>query len=527
VRELIRHILKENRIQQSLKQVIENGNIFDAADLVGGIPTLKKIFKDDPEMSSLFEKLTGTITFYYYLSEGSYMMKNMKFPLKYEIIGRKSNVHKTNYWPEINVFYDENKLTPEENDTFKSMIKYSIDESNFSDFDAKKFGNYKLFNVNYFTVKELNGENIDLIGGWYDFSNREVNEIHNKLYGGDQNLNESTVPTQVRRRNEYFDIFFKGKRKNINYCSFKHPDHLMNYLLELTLEDLYHAWFYETVTYEEWEESIVYIENYIKEKYYNETVALWKNKCEGRRLFESEQNISKKINIASNIIENEFSDVVKSIDVVEYFNTPTIIVKVETDDSAANVTIWLTEEMINTVSEITSGKVKLDYWFTGNKESEILLRVKKINGNNNLNESSVKEKSLINIIENEGLYDFIEMTGIDFNEVRSLLKHVDNPKEMLKQYIREFVLEKGGVSGENYGSLFGLEMPLSNTKYVEDILVHDEDSIAVEMWEYHLDEYGHREQKDQYLTTINNLTNDELLTIVAWMMETLKGNYWD
>jgi hypothetical protein len=119
------------------------------------------------------------------------------------------------------------------------------------------------------------------------------------------------------------------------------------------------------------------------------------------------------------------------------------------------------------------------------------------------------------------------MTGIDFNEVRSLLKHVDNPKEILKQYIREFVLEKGGVSGENYGSLFGLEIPLSNTKYVEDILVHDEDSIAIEIWEYHLDEYGHREQKDQYLTTINSLSNDELLTIVAWMMETIKGNYWD
>jgi hypothetical protein len=622
MRELIRHILKENRVQQELKQVIKDGNIFDAADLVGGMDILKSILKDDPEMSSLFEKLTGRIIFDYYVNK-----EHIEFPLDYEIIGRKSNNHKTNHWPEINVLYDENKLTPEENDTFKSMVKNLADDAQHSGFKSK-FDDGRIFNANYLTVVELNGENIDSIwGGHYPWI-YEVEEIYDKLYGRTESLNESTVPPQVRRRNEYFDIFFKGKRKNINYCSFKHPDHLMNYLLELTLEDLYHAWFYETVTYEEWEESIVYIENYIKEKYYNETVALWKNKCEGRRLYESEQNISKKINIASNIIENEFSDVVRSIDVIEYFNIPTIIVKVETVDSAANVTIWLTEEMINTVSEITSGKVKLDYWFTGNKESEILLRVKKINGNNKLtesehkqpkylnmikdlvepfkdedgvcdirvsydddddmysvyivmgteemndkffyvpmiqshisklrinvrntikdylpidnlyvgsygkpnckwdsiNESSIKEKSLINIIENEGLYDFIEMTGIDFNEVRSLLKHVDNPKEILKQYIREFVLEKGGVSGENYGSLFGLEIPLSNTKYVEDILVHDEDSIAIEIWEYHLDEYGHREQKDQYLTTINSLSNDELLTIVAWMMETIKGNYWD
>jgi hypothetical protein len=340
-------------------------------------------------------------------------------------------------------------------------------------------------------------------------------------------IKESTVPSQVKRRLQIFDNMFLSKRNRIFSCGYRTPEYLFNGILELTLEELYFGWFDNSVTYEEWEESIKFIESYLTKKYYNETSQMWVSKCKGKRINETEQNISKKINIASNIIENEFSDVVRSIDVVEYFDTPTIIVKVETDDSAANVTVWLTEEMIDVVSEITSGKVKLDYWFTGNKESEILLRVVKIEDNNNLNESSVKEKSLINIIENEGLYDFIEMTGVDFNEVRSLLKHVDNPKEMLKQYIREFVLEKGGVSGENYGSIFGLEAPLSNTKYVEDILVYDDESIAVEIWEYHLDEYGHREQKDQYLTTINNLTNDELLTIVAWMMETLKSNYWD
>ena len=191
MRELIRHILKENNLKQELKKVIEDDNIFKAADLVGGMDNLKSIFKNDLEMGSLFEKLTGTITFYFYYSMGDdQYMKNIKFPLKYEIIGRKSNIHNTNHWPELNVFYDENKLTPEENDTFKSIIKYLIDESSHSDFDTKKFGNYKLFNVNYFTVKELNGENIDLIGGW-DFSNREVEDIHDKLYGGTESLNEN------------------------------------------------------------------------------------------------------------------------------------------------------------------------------------------------------------------------------------------------------------------------------------------------------------------------------------------------
>jgi hypothetical protein len=212
MKELIRQILKEDNLKQDLKKVIEDDGIFQAADLVGGLTNLKRLFKGEPEISSMFENLTGTITFYYYLGNDQYM-KNMKFPLKYEIIGRKSNIHKTNHWPEINVIYDENKLDPEENDTFKSMIKYLIDETNHSDFDTKKFGNYKLFNVNYITVKELNGENIDLIGGW-DVSNMVIKNIHNKLYGKGS-LNES-----VDERKEFdkgVNIAVKMLSKKFNF----------------------------------------------------------------------------------------------------------------------------------------------------------------------------------------------------------------------------------------------------------------------------------------------------------------------
>jgi hypothetical protein len=146
---------------------------------------------------------------------------------------------------------------------------------------------------------------------------------------------------------------------------------------------------------------------------------------------------------------------------------------------------------------------------------------------NPLNESSIKQKSLIKLLEKDGLYDFIEMTGLDFNQVRSLLKHIDNPKEILKQYIRQFVIEDDPNSGENSGVLIGVEIPLSNTKYVNDIMVQDSDQIAVEIFEFGQDEYGHTEQKDQYLTTINILTNEELLSIISWMMETIQNGYRD
>jgi hypothetical protein len=185
VRELIRHILKENNLNQELKKVIEDDDIFKAADLVGGMDNLKSILKDDPEMSSLFEKLTGTITFYYPVIA----YEGMEFPLEYEIIGRQANHYKTNHWPIINVLYDENKLTPEENKDLKSMIKYLVDDAQFSAFKSK-FGDSKIFNTTYFTVEEINGKNIDLIERGIP-SLTEAEELHDKLYGGTESLNES------------------------------------------------------------------------------------------------------------------------------------------------------------------------------------------------------------------------------------------------------------------------------------------------------------------------------------------------
>ena len=144
-----------------------------------------------------------------------------------------------------------------------------------------------------------------------------------------------------------------------------------------------------------------------------------------------------------------------------------------------------------------------------------------------LNESDNKEQSLQKLIDQYGLYEFIKMSGLDFNQVKSILNKMDNPKQIIKQYIREYVLEHDSIPGENYGSLIGLKIPLSNTKYVNDIMVQDSDQIAVEIWEYYEDNYGQRITKDQYLTTINNLTNEELLSILSWMMETIRTGYWD
>jgi hypothetical protein len=860
MRELIRHILKENRIQQELKQVIENGNIFDAADLVGGISTLKKIFKDDPEMSSLFEKLTGTVTFYY--------IGYLEFPLEYEIIGRRSNIHNTNHWPEINVLYDENKLTPEENEVFKEMIKYLVDEAQHSGFESK-FNDGRIFNTNYPTVAELNGQDINSIDYGYDFSNEdfEVKNIHDKLYGESESLNESEKDTKklfkiVRMimedlilpeydhlicsyeitlnevfnipevtvlfigghgtklwpitqgiRQMYLDVLEDiskeianytgvvigvrgeqtpkcGDKENIYLRESKSKDkeyspagkeiipnekvfHQSNPMFRNKIEEqglkvragecykIYvgygekcipaifatnssnkRAWFDSTYDDDVWEIDTTKISNvkWYKDRHYEsrskhivtfqdipkEAIKLiYEGSGKDGGIMESvDKSEEKKLKLVTRMIHDFFDDV-SFIDIKKYENKPMIRVYFDNDEYAGNEESYFAEQIQRKIYEYTGIKlipywhndqdnsadfrldaIKLKYDNLGNviNESEnkkerkfnrliqkvedylnsneypsvkkftvyyedthddvivniffdaedsirlggginsVIKRVGKqvmedlevfpmdfkyyihfdrdINESTEkqpkylniikdlvepfkdedcvcdirvlyneeddmylidlnmgteelnekffavigmshyvsklrrdiketikdylpidnfyvgsyaspnckwkpLNESSIKEKSLIKLLEKDGLYDFIEMTGLDFNQVRSLLKQMDNPKEILKQYIREFVLEKGGVSGENYGSIFAVQIPLSNTKYVEDILVHDADSIAIEMWEYHLDEYGHREQKDQYLTTINRLTNEELLSILSWMMETIQNGYRD
>jgi hypothetical protein len=534
VRELIRHILKESRLQQELKQVIEDGNIFDAADMVGGLNNLKKIFKGDPKFTSLFEKLTGTITFYY--------IGYLEFPLEYEIIGRRSNVHNTNHWPEINVLYDENKLTPEENEVFKEMIKYLVDEVQHSGFGSK-LNDSRLFNANYLTVAEINGQDIDSIDYGYDFSNEDfdVKNIHNKLYVKSESLNESD--------NRETDKKLKLVKEMI-YSLFDEVEFIevdTNYEGKPLIE-VYHDVENTAANYDNWFTHRIIDE--IKEmtgdgvvlapwwalgwdwKYKNPDIYIQVQKIdyddEGNVINESEEKQPKYLNIIKDLVE-PFKDEDGVCD---------IRVSYDDDDDMYSVYIVMgTEEMndkffyvpmiqshisklrIN-VRNIIKDYLPIDNLYVGSYGKPNCKW-------NPINESSIKEKSLIKLIEKDGLYDFVEMTGLDFNQVRSLLKHTDNPKEILKQYIREFVLEHDGMSNGDYGSLFALRLPLSNTKYVNDIMVQDRDQIAVEIWGYEEDEYGHTEQTEQYLTSINNLTNEELLSILSWMMETIEGGYWD
>ena len=138
----------------------------------------------------------------------------------------------------------------------------------------------------------------------------------------------------------------------------------------------------------------------------------------------------------------------------------------------------------------------------------------------NINESENKKQSLMELIDQYGLYAFLQTSGLDISQISSALKNMDNSKEVLKEYIRDFVLNHGNKWGVNAAILSGYEIELSDNKYVDDIEVLDVDSISVNVFNL---EYGSKENK----TSINALTEDELLTIIDWMVKTIKNGEWN
>jgi hypothetical protein len=405
------------------------------------------------------------------------------------------------------------------------MIKHLYDDAQHSAFKSK-FEDSRMFNTNYFTVKELNGEDIDLIErGNHSLSKTE--DLHDKFYGESESLNESD--------NRETDKNLRAINVLLSLVSW---DGLCDIWAEYNPDDKeYEIQSKTTVDSDEIEKELNHLEDSIKSmgiKVYIFTPWYVEN-CDDEVKFmnESEEKQVKYLNILKDLVEPfKDEDCVCSVKVWYDDEDDMYLIDVEVGMQEMKEKFFAeigkthyVKKLRLKIKETIKDYLPIDNFYVGTYATPKCGT--KRWWDDSLNEGSNKEKSLIKLIKKDGLYDLIEMTGLDFNQVRSLIKQIDNPKEILKQYIRQFVLEHDGMSDGNYGSLFALRLPLSNTKYVNDILVQDSDQIAVEIWGYEEDEYGFTEQTDQYLTSINNLTNEELLSIISWMMETIEGGYWD
>ena len=105
---------------------------------------------------------------------------------------------------------------------------------------------------------------------------------------------ETQVPPQVLRRKHLIDEMFEDMRSRYKrlFCDYRNPNILLSVLYERTLSDLYHAWFYQTVSDDDWDIASEYIQKYLIDKYEKSTKMYWENECnKGRSLNESDPKV--------------------------------------------------------------------------------------------------------------------------------------------------------------------------------------------------------------------------------------------
>jgi len=118
-KDLIRHILKEETrdTKSELIRQIKDEGLYSVAELVGGLDNLKKILKDNPEMVERIENQKGLVKVSW-TTDGD----DPSIDLPFKIIGAGWNIWMTNSWPIVNIIYNENKLTKDEDYKFKDFL---------------------------------------------------------------------------------------------------------------------------------------------------------------------------------------------------------------------------------------------------------------------------------------------------------------------------------------------------------------------------------------------------------------------
>ena len=154
MRGLIKRILKEevSDTKSELIRRIKDEGLFSVAELVGGLENLKKILKDNPSMVERIENQKGIVKVSW-TTDGD----NPSIVLPFKIIDLAWNRWMTNSWPIINVSYNENTLTEDENYKFKDFLYDSFyDESSVK--VLKLNSDETRMDQNYVQLGEINGK---------------------------------------------------------------------------------------------------------------------------------------------------------------------------------------------------------------------------------------------------------------------------------------------------------------------------------------------------------------------------------
>ena len=121
-----------------------------------------------------------------------------------------------------------------------------------------------------------------------------------------------------------------------------------------------------------------------------------------------------------------------------------------------------------------------------------------------------QKQSLLSLIKEHGLYEFIKMTGLSLPEIYT--KTEELPREVLERYIKDFINEEGYHQTDGSVQL-GYEVEIQTHVYIDHFYMEG-DKVTLEIKRF--DNRGH--QTEGYIESMLNLTDEEIFGIVEDMI---------
>jgi hypothetical protein len=128
-----------------------------------------------------------------------------------------------------------------------------------------------------------------------------------------------------------------------------------------------------------------------------------------------------------------------------------------------------------------------------------------------LNESENKKSGLLRAIEEDGLFQVIQDTGLSLPQIYT--KTGELPREVYERYIKDFIKQEGYPGWINGTLVLIFTVEIQKNIQIEHFYLEG-DKVTVEISGYN--DYG--EQTDGYIESLSNLTDDEIFTIVENMI---------
>ena len=131
-----------------------------------------------------------------------------------------------------------------------------------------------------------------------------------------------------------------------------------------------------------------------------------------------------------------------------------------------------------------------------------------------LKEETDKKESLLKIIEENGLYAFMGMTGLSLPEVYE--KAGELPRNILEQYLIDYIMEEGHETHYDDRKYLLVTTSISHNTYVDYISTEGK-TLWVEISEYGDDDND--DPEDVYTTSADNLSHSNIFDLVNEITE--------